>query len=327
LAKSERRRGKHGLSRDLVVAAYRSFLGREPENEEVVREKVEQHKNEEELLNAFLASPEFNSKFPSYGSVVRAQYNAGANPIDTHVSEEKLHRVFERIKQQWTALGRSEPYWSVLSAERFCMKSIQAHEAEFFESGANLDRLIDVFCQRTSVAAPRGTCVELGCGVGRVTRFLSRRFRRVIGVDVSEGNLKLAESYLQKEGATNVSWLLLRELEQLQALEEFDFFFSTIVLQHNPPPVIAWILKLVLRKLRPRGAFLFQVPTQTPGYSFDIDAYLARPEAAGASYEMHALPMSTVLDIIADCGARAKEVVADDMTGDYGSHTFFGVKT
>lgn len=317
------------VSRDLVIAAYRSFLGREPENEAVVQEKVEQLESEEELLKAFLKSPEFNSKFPTYASVVRAQYYARQNHVDTHVPEDKLRRLFERVRQQWTALGRSEPYWSVLSADRFCMERIGAHEAEFYASGAWLEQVIDVFCQRTSVPAPRGICLELGCGVGRVTRSLARRFERVIGVDISEGNLKLAEGYLRREGAENVSWVLLRQLEQLEDLEEFDFLFSTIVLQHNPPPVIAWILELLLRKLRPGGSFLFQVPTQTPGYGFSIDAYLEleRPSVGGPSYEMHALPMSTVLGIIADSGARVKEVAVDDMTGDSGSHTFFGVKT
>ena len=314
------------ISRDLVVAAYRSFFGREPENEEVVKQKLEQCKSEDQLLKAFLMSPEFTRRFANYSSVVRAQYYARQNHVDVDVPEEQFDRLFSRVKEQWTALGRSEPYWSVLSDDRFRMKSMKEHEADFYASGADSDRLIDVFCQRTGVPPPKGTCLELGCGVGRITRFLARRFDRVLGVDISEGNLKLAQSYLGKEHVNNVSWLLLRQLEQLQELESFDFFFSILVLQHNPPPMIARILKIMLHKLRSGGGFLFQVPNQTPGYTFTIDAYLERSNQAATGYEMHALPMSTVLDIVADAGGRVKEVMLDMLSGGYGSHTFFGIK-
>lgn len=314
------------VSRDLVVAAYRSFLGREPENEAVVKQKVEACRSEEQLLNAFLRSPEFARRFANYSAVVGAQYTARQQPVDIEVPNEQFDRLFSRVKEQWTALGRSEPYWSVLADDRFRMKSIDTNLTDFYASGALSDRLIDIFCQRTHIAPPSGTCLELGCGVGRVTRFLARRFNRVLGVDISEGNLELAQSYLRKERVDNVSWLLLRELEQLQQVEEFDFFYSILVLQHNPPPVIARMLKLILGKLRRGGAFLFQVPNQTPGYTFSTAAYLERPNKAGTTYEMHALPMYAVLDIIAEAGGRTKEVMADMLTGGYGSHTFFGTK-
>ncbi len=50
------------VSRDLVVAAYRALLGREPENEQVVRRHVENHRTAEGLLRAFIGSQEFKTK-------------------------------------------------------------------------------------------------------------------------------------------------------------------------------------------------------------------------------------------------------------------------
>lgn len=314
------------ISRDLVIAAYRTFLGRDPENEEVVRQQLAQCKNEEQLLKAFLNSPEFTRRFANYASVVRAQYVGKQEHVDVDVPNDKFERLFSRVKEQWTALGRSEPYWSVLSDERFRMKKIGENAAEFYASGADSDRIIDIFCQRTQVAPPRGTCLELGCGVGRVTRFLARRFEHVVGVDISEGNLQLAQKYLGEERVENVNLVLLRELRQLEEIAEFDFFYSILVLQHNPPPMVARMLRIILKKLRSGGGFLFQVPNQTPGYSFSIDAYLGRPNPAAMAYEMHALPMSAVLDAITDAGGRIKEVMLDMLSGGYGSHTFFGVK-
>jgi ubiquinone/menaquinone biosynthesis C-methylase UbiE len=37
-----------------------------------------------------------------------------------------------------------------------------------------------------------GTCVEIGCGAGRVTQALGRSFRRVVAVDVSERMIEMA---------------------------------------------------------------------------------------------------------------------------------------
>ena len=317
---------KPSVSRELIIASYRAFFGREPESEQVVKQKLEESKSEEMLLKAFITSPEFSRRFANYASVVRAQYHAKQDHVDVEVPNEQFDRLFSRVREQWTALGRSEPYWSVLSDDRFKMKSIAENQADFYASGVDSDRIIDIFCQRTLVEPPRGTCFELGCGVGRVTRFLARRFDRVVGVDVSEGNLHLARSYLAKERVDNVSLVLLRDLRQLRETEEFDFFYSILVLQHNPPPVVARMLRILLKRLRSGGSFLFQVPNLTPGYTFSVDAYLQRPNEVGTSYEMHALPMHAVLDIIADAGGRTKEVMLDMLSGGVGSHTFFGTK-
>jgi hypothetical protein len=81
-----------------------------------------------------------------------------------------------------------------------------------------------------------------------------------------------------------------------------------------------------LSNLRPGGAFLFQAQTHADGYEFNADAYLASPDPVGSGFEMHALPMSEIMDTIEIAGCRVKEVLADNMTGTYGSHTFFGVK-
>ncbi len=93
--------------------------------------------------------------------------------------------------------------------------------------------------ERGAVRFPsRGTCLELGCGVGRLTLGLSRSFEHVIGLDVSASHLDLAEEVLRKEGRTNIELRRVNTLEAFQQLPEIDRFFSLIVLQHNPPPVM-----------------------------------------------------------------------------------------
>ena len=51
----------------------------------------------------------------------------------------------------------------------------------------------------------------------------------------------------------------LRDTLDLDTLPEFDLFFSMIVLQHNPPPLIALMLEKIAARLRPGGVAVFAV--------------------------------------------------------------------
>jgi hypothetical protein len=86
-----------------------------------------------------------------------------------------------------------------------------------------------------------------------------------------------------------------------------------IVLQHNPPPVIALILRRLLRSLNPGGIAFFQVPTYGAEYRFHIQEYLARPLAP--EMEMHLIPQSAVFRIAEEAGCSALEVEPDQCTG------------
>ena len=60
----------------------------------------------------------------------------------------------------------------------------------------------------------------------------------------------------------------------------YDVFFSTIVLQHNPPPLIAYILRQVLTQLNAGGVAFFKVQTYGLGYSLLVFAYDKRDDEA-----------------------------------------------
>jgi SAM-dependent methyltransferase len=98
-------------------------------------------------------------------------------------------------------------------------------------------------------------------------------------------------------------------------MPRFDVFFSLIVLQHNPPPLIAFLLRTLLNKLEPGGLAYFQVPTYRFGYRFDPDAYIASELKLGVP-EMHVLPQHVVLRIADEAGCRPLEV-REDPSGSY----------
>jgi 2-polyprenyl-3-methyl-5-hydroxy-6-metoxy-1,4-benzoquinol methylase len=118
--------------------------------------------------------------------------------------------------------------------------------------------LIDLFFERAGIVLPAGlTCLELRCGVGRTTRFLTQKFAKVYAADFSDHHIRVAKDYLNESCVENVDLVWLKEMDDLRELPQFDFFFSFIVPQHNPPPVQLAILEIVLAKIRKGGGCLF----------------------------------------------------------------------
>lgn len=88
----------------------------------------------------------------------------------------------------------------------------------------------------------------------------------------------------------------------------WDLWFSRLVLQHNPPPVMRHLLWLAFEGLRPGGLAVFQLPVHGRGYRFDIGEYLAGGEGG---MELHALPQAEVFALAAAAGLEVLEVRED----------------
>jgi hypothetical protein len=97
--------------------------------------------------------------------------------------------------------------------------------------------------------------------------------------------------------------------EDLMPIQSYNFWFSRIVLQHNPPPVIASILDVAFKKLRLNGIAIFQVPTYKKNYHFDFDSYISYE--LGTSMEMHFIPQCDVIKIADQNGCRLLEIRED----------------
>src|SRR5690348_3587636 len=107
---------------------------------------------------------------------------------------------------------------------------------------------------------PRGgTCVEVGCGFGRMTAPLAQRFDRVVALDVSPRMLDLARTSVS---APNVEFELVSgsSLEPV-ADGSADVLVCYLVLQHLPRrEVVEAYLREFARVLTPRGRAFVQLP-------------------------------------------------------------------
>jgi ubiquinone/menaquinone biosynthesis C-methylase UbiE len=163
-------------------------------------------------------------------------------------------------------LGRMQREWDARALEnaRFYVNTANENwtDEEFFASGRQtvkeevLTDMINI-CQGKD---PRQmTVLEIGCGVGRVTRALAEVFGTVHGVDVSgemvrqakQANAAIPNAHFWQNNGTDLS--VLGDVV-------IDFAFTSIVFQHIPSrEVIQKYVCEVHRLLRPGGLFKFQV--------------------------------------------------------------------
>jgi ubiquinone/menaquinone biosynthesis C-methylase UbiE len=101
-------------------------------------------------------------------------------------------------------------------------------EEEFYELGESDWR--DSLGQWQQYGIHTESCIEVGCGAGRMTRQLATSFDYVYAVDISEQMIRRAQMAVR--GATNVQFSVIDGLILPQANCSVKAIFSTHVLQH-----------------------------------------------------------------------------------------------
>jgi SAM-dependent methyltransferase len=239
--------------------------------------------------------------------------------IETKIGNVALRKMLDHVEGCWTRLGEHEPHWSVLTQPEFRAARIADTRLQFYESGKfDADRLVEA-ASRCGIALPTsGTCFELGCGVGRVSIWLAALFDRLIAADISMPHLREADNEFRVRNLSNASPLAITSMSALATLPPFDCFYSVIVLQHNPPPVIRWMLKTILSQLRGGGIGFFQVPVHLPHYRFAASSYLSTLNTHN-EMEVHALPKSVILQVLNETNCTLLEEQEHDCLGISGS--------
>jgi 2-polyprenyl-3-methyl-5-hydroxy-6-metoxy-1,4-benzoquinol methylase len=309
------------ITSEVVKLAYRLFLDREAENAIVVEEKAESCRSTQDLRRSFMNSEEFklkNAVFPTL---------SGHEPpmtIDFSVSDVELQKIFSHIQSSWTTLGEDDPYYSVLTRGKF-WKRLMSDERidEFYESGKQeVERFFKTMDRNLIDRTAFHSCMDFGCGAGRISRWLADEFETIFSYDVSKRYLDMAENYLRKQEISNVKFQQVTSIEDLEKFPKVDLIYSVIVLQHNPPPIIHRGIVQFMKALNPGGVAFFQLPTYKEGYRFLLQEYLGN-DSSQEEMEMHVLPQSAVFDIVREENGKVLEVVEDFNTSWGLSNTFF----
>lgn len=305
-------RKKESITPEDVVRAYRMFLGRDPENCEVVQSRVQSGIDSYELGRLFATSHEFLDRYKMHSPAM-----SGREPrlsIQESATEQEMSALFRHIHDVWSELGRTRPHWSVLSVEAFDKDSLEGSDVEaFYQTGEYATEVLLETLKRNGVETTHlRTCLEIGCGLGRVTRHLATKFERVSACDISKSHLEAAKRESLASERDNIDYWQLESVGEIASRGRFDVIYSIIVLQHNPPPVILEMIRLICLSLAPGGVALFQVPTYIERYRFDLQEYLA---GLGDFIEMHCVHQASVFRVCEECDCNVLEVLDDSHIG------------
>ncbi len=159
----------------------------------------------------------------------------------------------DRSADDWNALGEAEPFFAVLTDERFLRDRMSEEDREaFFASGEeDIAHVFDLIAQPDF--APK-FALDFGCGVGRLTRALAKRIEHVAGVDVAPSMLRIA-----RENVSQATFSA--EIPD----QRFDLIVSLIVFQHIPVRRGEALLDEILRHLSDDGVAALQFTFRRPG--------------------------------------------------------------
>jgi SAM-dependent methyltransferase len=293
------------LSDDDIRYGFRFLLGREVESDATVQHFQEHITDFEGLREALIASEEFRFvQAARAGTALRFPLDAGGRRVETRAAAEpRAHLIVQQVAHR-KALGEAEPWWSIVPDDRFRAGRIDAATlAAFWESGkSEADQCETMLRRHNMVPGAFRTCLEFGCGVGRVTRALAGRFPRVIATDISTSHLEIARRALDEAGLIAVNTVLLSSNAAFEALPRFEALVSVQALQYLPPPVARHFLERLLERLKPEGVAYIQLCTGQLGYAYDPQT--AAPPAPG-SLEVHAFPQDALFEVLdaAECVA------------------------
>ncbi len=215
----------------------------------------------------------------------------------------------QEMRRFWNERAREDAFYFVDTRQRYR----RPDHARFWAA----DELVDYLLAQLEVELHADeTVLEIGCGIGRITRSLAARAHDVIALDVSDEMLRQARE-LNPE-LDNVRWVqgdgvTLTEIEP----DSVDACISVVVLQHVPDAEITLgYVRELGRVLRPGGWAALQV-SNDPSIHRPRDRLLHRVMALvrlGPRGRRHPawlgsyVELSAIADAAADSGTGIERV-------------------
>lgn len=171
--------------------------------------------------------------------------------VDQEVSRH-TETIMEHLHESaWDALAGDRPFEAVSTV-------YGKNRQVFWESGKRTaDFLMRVLSPDFTV---RETVVDFGVGLGRIAFPLATRFKRVIGIDVSNVMLRQLRAEAETRGVTNLHGF---HIDESWDDERADFVYSVLTFQHMPDEEVRRALPRLCRVME-NGVGYFQFDTRPP---------------------------------------------------------------
>ena len=166
----------------------------------------------------------------------------------------------ERLHKTWESLSQDDPLWAILTDGS---KSGGQWDLRGFLATGEEEIATVMHYVEQHVSVDFGSeALDFGCGIGRLTRPLGRRFVHAHGVDISERMISTAQSI----DAPKCSFFVNREPNLARVPnQKFGFIYSNITLQHMAPRLALGYIREFVRLLAPSGVLVFQVAERQCG--------------------------------------------------------------
>lgn len=147
--------------------------------------------------------------------------------------------------KDWEILGLNEPYFGVITVEKYRKNNLTKKDIEEFYASGDVDikRVLDTFMSVFG-EVPHGESFDFGCGVGRLARAMSKVTGRVIAYDISNPMLSIARENLNEYKV---------EFTEKLPDRKFEWVNSYIVFQHIKPSSGLCLIRDCLDLVAPRG--------------------------------------------------------------------------
>lgn len=163
-----------------------------------------------------------------------------------------------QLQENFESLAADDPLWTVLSdnAKRGGKWDLE----EFYSTGDAVIQDLESRLENLGKSLIGDAAIDFGCGVGRLTFPLSKRFRTCYGIDISRSMVDFATT--QRERGPNCRFIE-NATTRLESFEDasIDLVYSAIVFQHIAPRYTLEYIREFGRVLKPGGIFAFQLPS------------------------------------------------------------------
>lgn len=204
------------------------------------------------------------------------------------------------MQKTWDNFGQKDPYFSVLTDPKYHGEEIPKEVLKDFYFSDYSKRPSNYLFETlkslgfTDEKLKEMNILDFGCGVGRNAVHLAKKFKEVLGLDISAEHLKKAAAYVQSQGFENCKFL--QSNMDLQKFGMFDVIFSVITIQHIPHPIAYSYMQQMLSMLKPNGYAFLHMPTYAKNYVYNEEKCLQKDDPL--SWQMHFYPVHEMKALI-----------------------------
>jgi len=162
-----------------------------------------------------------------------------------------------KSNHEWKEWGKVDPLYAVASwKDRDKSGRNPWTDEEFYALGKS--DWEDFFAQWQQYGCDTRHCVEIGCGAGRLTKYIAGTFDRVSALDVSEDQINYARSKIDRP---NIAFHITDGVAFPSVSDSVTAVFSAHVFQHfDSLSDVEHVFREAYRALSPGGTILVHLP-------------------------------------------------------------------